>query len=122
MTSLYTYGRIAIAAINFEEMEQFYTSILQQKPKIRIRDVFVEYHLPELRLDLFRPREKNHPEFQHNTRSTLNIVLEVRDVEAVAKHFTSVGCQPGEIWDTFHGKEFYAYDPVDNRLIVHQPK
>jgi histidinol phosphatase-like enzyme len=122
MDSLYTYGRLAIAAINFEEMEQFYTNILQQKPVGRIRDIFLEYHLPELRLDLFRPSEKLQPEFQQNTRSTMNIVLEVRDIEAAAKHFASVGCQPGDIRDTFHGKEFYAYDPLENRLIVHQSK
>jgi predicted enzyme related to lactoylglutathione lyase len=122
MASLYTYGRIAIAAINFDEMQQFYTTILQQEPTSRIRDVFVEYQLPELRLDLFKPREANRPEFQQNTRSTLNIVLEVRDIEAAAKHFASVGCQPGKIIDAFHGKEFYAYDPAQNRLIVHQEK
>jgi 3-polyprenyl-4-hydroxybenzoate decarboxylase len=38
MASLYTYGRIAIAASNFEEMQQFYTSILQQEP--------ASYHRP----------------------------------------------------------------------------
>lgn len=122
MASLYTYARIAIAAINFDEMQQFYTRILQQEPTSRIRDVFVEYQLPELRLDLFQPREANRPEFQRNTRSTMNIVLEVRDIEAAAKHFASVGCQPGKIIDAFHGKEFYAYDPAQNRLIVHQEK
>jgi hypothetical protein len=52
----------------------------------------------------------------------MNIVLEVRDIEAAAKHFASVGCQPGKIVDAFHGKQFYAYDPTQNRLIVHQAK
>ena len=122
MASLYTYGRIAIAAINFEEMQQFYTSILQQEPASRIRDVLVEYQLPELRLALFKPHEADRPEFQCNTCSTMNIVLEVRDIEAAAKHFASVGCQPGKIVDAFHGKQFYAYDPAQNRLIVHQEK
>lgn len=122
MASLYTYGRLAIAASNLEEMEQFYTRLLQQEPASRIRDSYVEYHLPELRLGLFRPRETNKPEFQRNTPTTLSIVLEVRDINAAAAHFAAVGCQPGTIRDTFHGKEFYTYDPMHNRLIVHQEK
>lgn len=122
MASLYTYGRLAIATNNLEEMEQFYTRLLQQEPTSHIRDSYVEYHLPELRLGLFRPRESNKTEFQQNTSTTLSIVLEVRDIDAAAAHFASVGCQPGTIKDAFHGKEFYAYDPMHNRLIVHQEK
>jgi predicted enzyme related to lactoylglutathione lyase len=122
MASLYTYGRLAIAANNLDEMEQFYTRLLQQEPASRILNSYVEYHLPELRLGLFRPRETNKAEFQQNTPTTLSIVLEVRDIDAAAAHFASIGCHPGTIRDTFHGKEFYAYDPMRNRLIVHQEK
>lgn len=122
MTSLYKYGRLAIAAMNFDEMRKFYSTVLQQEPTRHIKDVYVEYQLPDLRLGLFKPRPDNRPEFMHDTRSTASIVLEVMDIDAAAKHFRSVGCTPGKIIDTFHGKEFYAYDPAQNRLIVHQEK
>jgi hypothetical protein len=120
MASFYKYGRLAIAAIEFDEMKQFYSKILQQEPIKQIGDVYVEYHLPDLRLSLFKPRPDHHPEFRHDTRSTVSIVLDVIDINAAATYFRSVGCMPGMIMDTFHGQEFYAYDPSQNRLIVHQ--
>ena len=122
MASLYKYGRLAIAAIDFDTMRQFYSKVLQQEPTRHIKDVYVEYQLPDLRIGLFKPRPDNRPEFMHDTRSTASIVLEVTDIDAAIKHFTSVGCTPGKVIDTFHGKEFYAYDPAQNRLIVHQEK
>ncbi|EFH79847.1 VOC family protein [Ktedonobacter racemifer] len=122
MASLYKYGRLAIAAINFNEMKEFYSKILQEEPIRHIKDVYVEFQLPELRIGLFKPRPDNRPEFMHDTRSTASIVLEVIDINDAANHFRSVGCSPGKIIDTFHGKEFYAYDPAQNRLIVHQEK
>lgn len=122
MASLYKYGRLAIAAINFNEMKEFYSKILQEEPIRHIKDVYVEFQLPELRIGLFKPRPDNRPEFMHDTRSTASIVLEVIDINDAANHFRSVGCTPGKIVDTFHGKEFYAYDPAQNRLIVHQEK
>lgn len=122
MASLYKYGRVAIAAINFDEMKQFYCRILQQEPARSIQDVYVEFQLPDLRLGLFKPRPDNRPEFLHDTRSTASIVLEVLDIDEAAKHFRAVGCTPGKIIDAFHGKEFYVYDPAQNRLIIHEEK
>lgn len=122
MASLYKCGRLAIAAIDFDEMRQFYSKILQQEPTRQIKDVYVEYQLPDLRIGLFKPRPDNRPEFMHDTRSTASIVLEVTDIDAAIKHFNAVGCTLGKIIDTFHGKEFYTYDPAQNRLIVHQEK
>ncbi|GHO41917.1 VOC family protein [Ktedonospora formicarum] len=122
MVSLYKYGRLAIAAIHFDEMKEFYTKILQEEPIRQVKDVYVEFQIPELRIGLFKPRPDNRPEFMHDTRSTASIVLEVIDIHEAANHFRSVGCTPGKIVDTFHGQEFYAYDPAQNRLIVHQEK
>jgi len=40
--------------------------------------------------------------------------------EAIA-YLTSLGYPPpGEITTASHGREIYAYDPMNNRLILHQ--
>jgi hypothetical protein len=39
MTSLYKYGRVAIAAMDFDKMKQFYGQILEQEPARHIKDV-----------------------------------------------------------------------------------
>lgn len=122
MTALYKYGRVAIAAIDFDTMKQFYSQILKQEPARQIKDVYVEFQLPDLRLGLFKPRPDHRQEFMHDTRSTASVVLEVTDIDEAARHFRAIGCTPGKIIETFHGKEFYAYDPAQNRLIVHQEK
>ena len=53
--------------------------------------------------------------------SRMSLCLEVTDLPMAIAHLTDMGYPPpGEIIAASHGTEIYAYDPDNNRLILHQ--
>jgi predicted enzyme related to lactoylglutathione lyase len=74
-------------------------------------------------LGIFKPKENHRVEFENSAQSGMSLCLEVDDLEKAIAHLTSIGYPPpGEITTASHGREIYAYDPANNRLILHQSK
>jgi predicted enzyme related to lactoylglutathione lyase len=114
---------VTLAAVNFEQLLQFYSQLLQQQPQIFIPKVYAEFNLKGLRLGIFSPKESHQQEFSNSIGSGMSLCLEVEDLEQTIAHLTRIGCPPpGDILSASHGWEIYAYDPAFNRLILHQSK
>lgn len=121
MTIQYTDAFLTIAAKNLEKAIAFYSQLLDRQPQPYIPNVYAEFSLKSLRLAIFKPQENNQTEFNNSRYSGMSICLEVEDLEATIKHLTEIGYPPtGEIKVASHGREIYAYDPMNNRLILHQ--
>jgi predicted enzyme related to lactoylglutathione lyase len=121
MTIKYTDAFITIATPDSEKAIAFYSKLLDRQPQLYIPNVYAEFNLKSLRLAIFKPKEDNQDEFNNSRYSGMSICLEVEDLEAAIKHLTEMGYPPpGDIKIASHGKEIYAYDPMKNRLILHQ--
>lgn len=110
---------VAIAAVQLESLVAFYRQLLGQDPMIYRPQVYAEFHLPDLRLGLFQPRQaclRSHPP----APTGLSLCLEVSDLEAAIAHLTALGYPPDDVITASHGREVYAYDPEGNWLILHQ--
>ncbi|RUT07800.1 hypothetical protein DSM106972_020600 [Dulcicalothrix desertica PCC 7102] len=111
---------VTIASTNLETLVIFYTKLLGE-PKSYIPNVYAEFHLPGIRLGIFKPKTTSEDEFKNATQSKMSLCLEVNDLEDVIAQFTSLGHPPtGAIVTASHGREIYAYDPDGNRIILHQ--
>lgn len=109
---------VTLAAVDFEQLVDFYRNLLAQTPTDVILNVYAEFQLPGLRLGIFRPT-MHQPEFE-NGKSGMSLCLEVSNLEEAITHLTALGYSPpGEILTASHGREIYAYDPDGNRLILH---
>lgn len=112
----------AIGANDYAATVDFYRKVLDREPDERIRDIYVAFHLPGLRLGIFEPRTSNRPEFVNppDGRSSLNLVLRVPNVDQARAVLAILNPArpPEEIRQTNHGRECYAYDPEGNRLIL----
>jgi predicted enzyme related to lactoylglutathione lyase len=123
MTIKYTDAFITIATPDLEKAIAFYSQLLTQQPQPYIPNVYAEFSLTSWRLAIFKPKKDNEVEFSNSRYSGLSICLEVTDLSAAIKHLTEMGYPPpGEIKFASHGQEIYAYDPMNNRLILHQSK
>ena len=123
MTFQYTAAFATLAATDMDTLVGFYAQLLAQEPKLYIPDVYAEFQLSGLRLGIFKPKENHRVEFENSTQSGMSLCLEVDDLEKAIAHLTSIGYPPpGEITTASHGREIYAYDPANNRLILHQSK
>lgn len=127
---------VTLASVDLEKLIQFYTQLFGQEPQPYIPDVYAEFHLPGLRLGIFKPRETDRYEFESKGEKSsvtqpgnnlierncsMSLCLEVSDLEVAIAHLTAIGYPPpGEIITASHGREIYAYDPAGNRLIFHQ--
>ena len=121
MTINYTDAFLTIAAFDLEKIVEFYSQLLNQKPQPYIPNVYAEFNLKSLRLGIFKPKEDNETEFNNSPYSGMSICLEVENLETAIQHLTNMGYPPpGKIKTASHGKEIYAYDPMNNRLILHQ--
>jgi hypothetical protein len=102
-----------------ETLMRFYR-LLFGEPSVHIPRVYTEFRLPGLRLGLFNPQENHAAEFSGRSGS-MSLCVEVVDLEGAIAQFTALGCPPpGEITIASHGREIYAYDPLGNRLILHE--
>lgn len=102
-----------------ETLTRFY-SLLFGEPSVHIPRVYSEFQLPGLRLGLFEPQENHADEFSGRSGG-MSLCVEVADLERAIAQFAALGCPPpGEITIASHGREIYAYDPLGNRLILHE--
>ena len=121
MTFQYTDAFVTLAAAEAETVVRFYSQLLAQEPKPYIPNVYAEFRLTGLRLGIFQPKPNHLQKFENSSQSSMSLCLEVDDLEDAIAHLTSIGYPPpGEITTASHGREIYAYDPVGNRLILHQ--
>ncbi|MBD2741211.1 VOC family protein [Coleofasciculus sp. FACHB-1120] len=115
-----TTALVTLATVDLELLVPFYTNLLNQNPNPYIPTIYAEFQLSGLRLGIFRPKETHVSEFE-STKSGMSLCLEVTDLEGAISHLTALGYPPpGEIFIASHGREIYAYDPLGNRLILHQ--
>lgn len=123
MTFQYTAAFVTLAATDIDTLVQFYVQLLAQEPKLYIPDVYAEFQLSGLRLGIFKPKENHRVEFENSAQSGMSLCLEVDDLEKAIAHLASMGYPPpGKITTASHGREISAYDPANNRLILHQSK
>ncbi|HEY9830023.1 MAG TPA: VOC family protein [Stenomitos sp.] len=121
MTFPYTDAFVTLAAADAEALVQFYRQLLHQEPKPYIPHVYAEFQLTGLRLGIFQPQPTHLEEFANSIHSGMSLCLEVEHLEDAIAHLTRIGYPPpGEITTASHGREIYAYDPMGNRLILHQ--
>ncbi len=122
MSFVYTEAFVTIATTKYQELIEFYRQLLNQEPQPYLPGNYAEFKLAGLRLGIFRPKTNNQQEFA-NAGSTMSICLEVENLEDAIAHLAAMGSPlTGEIIVASHGREIYAYDPVGNRLILHQSR
>lgn len=110
-----------------ETLRRFY-SLLFGEPTVHIPQVYTEFQLPGLRLGIFKPQKNHAAEFSghplrylQSSAGGMSLCVEVVDLEKAIAQFVALGCPPpGEIIIASHGREIYAYDPLGNRLILHE--
>lgn len=111
---------IALATDKIEQMVDFYSQLLNQPPAIYQPSIYAEFHLKKLRIGIFQPKSERKVEFS-NYSSSMSLCLEVENLVQAIAHLSELGYPPpGEIIEASHGREIYAYDPGNNRLILHQ--
>ncbi|WP_008317523.1 VOC family protein [Leptolyngbya sp. PCC 6406] len=111
---------LALAVHDVDWAVGFYQGLLGQSPQPYQPGRYGEFHLPGLRLALFRPQDSQVAEFNASTSGSMSLCLEVADLESAIAHLTRLGYPPpGAILTASHGREIYAYDPDGNRLILH---
>jgi predicted enzyme related to lactoylglutathione lyase len=119
---------VALADPDGKTLVRFYTQLLGQEPVVHIPDVYAEFQLPGLRLGIFKPKTNYRAEFEAQAGS-MSLCIEVKELEAAIAqveaaftqaHLTADHLLPGDIVTVSHGREVYAYDPVGNRLILHE--
>lgn len=102
-----------------ETLTRFYSSLFGE-PSVHIPKVYAEFRLPGLRLGIFKPQENHAAEFSGRSGG-MSLCIEIAELEGAIAQFTALGCPPpGEITIAAHGREIYAYDPLGNRLILHE--
>ncbi|KGF73575.1 glyoxalase [Neosynechococcus sphagnicola sy1] len=113
---------VTLATQDFAVVVEFYQHLLNQQPQPHTPQRYAEFQLAGLRLGIFRPRREDQGEFANSCQSCLSLCLEVENLEEAIAHLTQLGYPPpGELITAAHGQEIYAYDPLGNRLILHQP-
>lgn len=121
MSFTYNKAFVAIAASDDRRLVNFYRQLLNIQPNPYIPEVYAEFQLKGLRLGIFHPKASHQPEFAQNSGSSMSICLEVLDLEKAIAHLKDMGYPvPGQIINAAHGREIYAYDPMGNRLILHE--
>lgn len=118
---------VTLSSSNFAALVQFYRSFLLQEPVLLRPDIYAEFHLPDLRLGIFKPKFATHPQPSSSkaqgVQRGIAICLEVADLEKTIAHLTAMDYPPpGEIKTASHGREIDAFDPDGNWLILHQGK
>ncbi|GHO41918.1 VOC family protein [Ktedonospora formicarum] len=112
---------VTISTFDLGKMTQFYQQLFEQEPLKIISQSYVEFHVASLYLGIFRPHVSSKEEFATVGKNPMSICLEVSDLDAAIARLTALGyAPPGEIIHAHHGREIYAYDPEQNRLIFHQ--
>lgn len=112
---------VAIAAIEFDSLVQFYSNLLSQQPNYYLANIYAEFNGSGLKIGIFNPQKNNISEFSQSAGSGISLCFEVANLEEAIAHLTEMGYPPpGKIIIASHGREIYGYDPAGNRLIFHQ--
>jgi len=112
---------VALATQQLIAIADFYSALFGKAPAILVPQRYAEFHLPGLKLGIFRPQANHQPEFDAATSGAMSLCLEVDDLEHAIATVTALGYPPaGQPAIAAHGREIYAYDPDGNRLILHQ--
>lgn len=119
MSSAYSDVFVAIAAVDLAPVVQFYETVFACEPTVQ-GDRYAEFQLGTLRLGLFKPATTNEAEFPTRT-SSLSLCVEVDDLDSFIKRLRSLDIPvPGSMTTASHGREIYIYDPLGDRLILHE--
>ena len=111
---------IALASKNVKKQVAFYSGLLQTKPTVNTSG-YAELSISNLKIAIFQPSADNASEFAAVSSGAMSFCLEVSNIDGIVGYLTDLGYSvPGEIMQTSHGKEIYAYDPDGNRVILHQ--
>lgn len=111
---------VAIAADPWLEVVNFYQALLSCEPTTYSKNHYAEFQSDGLKLGIFQPSPQHRTEFAP-AAGALSLCLEVENLEkAIATIQTLGGTVQPDITQASHGRECYAYDPVGNRLILHQ--
>ncbi|MEY2984200.1 MAG: hypothetical protein RLZZ568_817 [Cyanobacteriota bacterium] len=113
---------LTIGTDHFTAVVEFYRLVLQQDPQPWHPDRYAEFHLPGLRLGIFRPQVDHQGEFAQSDQSGFSLCLEVDNLERAIAQFQrgDLALNPGQIQTASHGREIYSYDPAGNRIILHE--
>ncbi|MDY7020099.1 MAG: VOC family protein [Cyanobacteriota bacterium] len=112
---------VTLAAPNLPILVEFYTELLGIQPQSLIPNVYAEFQLPGLKLGIFQPKSTQIEEFAFKEKTGMSLCLEVVNLDSALATLSALGYPPpGEILTASHGREIYAYDPLGNRLILHQ--
>lgn len=114
---------ITIAPQDFAKSCDFYQQLLGKAPDRTLTKpgnpdnlIYAEFQLAGLTIGLYQPKAP-----QASSRSSLSLCFQVDDLEAAIELVSTLGYPPpGEIMTPSHGREIYAFDPDDNRLILYQ--
>ena len=113
---------VTISTKNIEKLVNFYSQLLQKQPNHYRPGIYAEFELEKLRLGIFKPKVEHETEFA-NSGSSMSLCIEVKNLEQAIACLTDLGCPPpAGIIEASHGREIYAYDPVNTRLILHQSR
>lgn len=99
------------------DLVTFYQQLLEQPPQPHQPGVYAEFQLAGMRLGIFQPKQ---PEEFAGQSGSMSLCLEVMQLESAIAHLQQMNCPIGEIRTASHGRELYAFDPVGNRLILHE--
>lgn len=120
MSFEYRDALVTLAAVDFEVVVKFYAELLAQEPKPYVLQVYAEFRMAGLRLGIFKPKATHEAEF-NSIGGGMSLCLEVVDLEQAIADLANLGYPvSGEVMIASHGREIYAYDPMHNRLILHQ--
>ena len=117
----YTALFVALADLDGHTLTRFYQALLGQNPVVDIPEVYAEFVVPGIRIGLFKPSNTHRAEFESLSSGSMSLCIEVEKIEEAIAHLTALGYPPpGAIQHTSHGREIYAYDPQNNRIILHE--
>lgn len=112
---------LTLATSQFEQLVAFYQLLFDRLPQPHIPQTYAEFHLPGLRLAIFRPKADHVAEFSAASSGGMSLCVEVESLESAIAHLASMGYPPTQpIITASHGREIYVADPDGNRLILHQ--
>jgi catechol 2,3-dioxygenase-like lactoylglutathione lyase family enzyme len=122
---------LTLASPQFDHLVQFYRQFLSLEPVTLLPNSYAEFHLPGLRLGIFRPKDREEVDGGWGIGDSENpfpssptgmaLCLEVPNLEEAITHLATLGYPPSsDIIAASHGCEVYAADPDGNWLILHQ--
>ena len=114
---------ITLADTPNRDLIPFYRTLLSCDPHPYQPGRYAEFHPSSgPKLVIFQPQPDQAQKFQAPTSGALSLCWVVADLASAITTLTDLGYPPiqGPI-QASHGREIYAADPANNRLIFYQP-